>query len=472
MNGKIIAVVVVAVMAVAAVGAGIILANNNNSKDKTDIDSPVLLVYGNANGDYYLNNSDVSELKKLVKDQPSDWKEKHPYADTNCDGSLTDDDVSMLESILNATADEKVTINVVSHALEVPYVSKVRYPVTAAACNSNQTTMATLKTIGIDKEIVSTSVASSGTNTDGSVKQSNYDKYVFGDYFDVMDSKHQIGAKSAEIAADKMTQVVKNYGCTVYFYSASNGKFANTDELSKGIDIVQVEDGMSNVAHYGSAVLLYGFLFGNDDNKYVDKSVEVVNWFLDFSKELKNRLSKVTSGEVTKVSGVASSMTGYVSIKGSSNTNIIEEAGLYCPLANKNPTSETSMTMTYNSASDTWLNMIDVDTIVVLEGSKSGWSWFDGDYTASKLPSSYKTHFDCFNTMKCYKDGKMVLVSTMMCGPQKSGVLAQYYYPDLFEEKWFENKMADFYQKFWGFESSQTDNLKYILSQSEAIVTA
>ena len=194
MNAKIIAIAAVAVLAVAAVGGGIVLANNNkdSKSDSYDLESPVLLVYGNANGDYYLDNDDVSELKSLVKDNPSDWKETNPYADTNCDGSLTDEDVSMLESILAATADKQVRINVVSYSLETPYTASVRYPVTKAACNSNQTTMATLKTLGIDEQIKSTSVASSGTNTDGSVKQSNYDKYIFADYFDVMDATHQI----------------------------------------------------------------------------------------------------------------------------------------------------------------------------------------------------------------------------------------------------------------------------------------
>lgn len=472
MDSKIIAVVAVVVVIGAAIGGGVFMMNNRDKGDDgVSIDRPTLLVYGNANGDYYLNDSDVSKLKQLVKDQPADWATTNPFADTNCDGSLSDADVTMLEDILKADKDHTMAINVCSYALEKPYVTSVRYPVLKAASNTNQTTFATFMTLGIDKEIVATSVAASGTNTDGSVKTSNYDRIIFGNFFDVMDKTHQIGAKSAEVAAGTLGNIVTSTGCTVYIYSASQAALSNYETLKNQIDFVQVADGMSEVKDYGSAVLLLGFLFGTSDNSYVDKSVEVVEWFIDFEKELSNGLKNVENGTTKRVSAVASSMSGYVSIKGSSNTNIIEKAGLYCPVANKNPTNESASTMTY-TPSDTWLNMIDMDSLVVLKGSTGGWSWFDGKYASADLPSSMKTHVENFQTLECYKAGKIIVVSTMMCGPQKSGAIAQYYYGSDLGENWFSDKMTDFYTKFWGYSAEDCAKFKYVLTQSEVLGTA
>lgn len=472
MDSKIIALGAVVVIVAAAIGGGVYMMNNRDGgSDKVDIDAPTLLVYGNANGDYYLNDSDVSKLKQLVKDQPEDWAKTNPFADTDCNGSLTDDDVTMLEKILEADKDHPMAINVCSYALEVPYVTSVRYPVLKAASNTNQTSMATFMTLGIDSEIVATSVAAANTATDGSVIKTAYDRIIFGNFFDVMDSKHQIGAKSAEVAAGTLADVIKNTGCTVYIYSASQAALSNYSTLSKQIDFVQISDGMSEVKDYGSAVLLLGFLFGTSDNNYVDRSVEVVEWFIDFEKELTNGLKNVENGTTKKVSAVASSMSGYVSIKGSSNTNIIEKAGVYCPVASKNPTDASKSTMTY-TPSDTWLNMIDMDSLVVLKGSSGGWSWFDGKYASTDLPSAMKSHVNNFSTLECYKNGKVIVVSTMMCGPQKSGAIAQYYYGDDMGENWFNNKMTDFYTKFWGYTAEDCAKFKYVLTQAEVLGTS
>ena len=467
MESKFIALGVVVIVVAAAIGGGVYMMMNMNKGDNIELEKPTLLVYGNANGDYYLNTDDVTKLKELIESKPSDWQETNPFADTNCDGSLTNDDVTMLESILNADKDHQVKINVCSYAVQKAYISKVRYPVTKAACNTNQTTMATLKTLGIDSEIVSTSVAATSTNLDGSVKQEKYDKYIFGNYFDVMDQPHQIGAKSCDVNSSTLADIITSYGCTVYLYSASQAALSNYVTLSSQIDFVQVADGESEIKDYGSAILLVGFLFGTSDNNYVSKSVEAVDWFLDFEKDLKNGIKNVD-----KVSAVASSMTTYVAIKGSSNTSVIESAGLSCPVGNMLPIDASSTTKMYTDGTDTWLNAIPMDAFVILRGSTGGWSWFDGDYSTEHLPADFTTHIENYKTLDCYKKGNIIVVSTMMCGPQKSGAIAQYYYGDKLGENWYNDKMTDFYTKFWGFSAEDCAKFKYVLTQAEVLGTA
>ena len=465
MDSKIIALGAVVVIVVAAIGGGVYMLANNNKGDKIEIEEPTLLVYGNANGDYYLNQDDVTELKALMEKKSDDWRKDAPFADTNCDGSLTDDDVTMLENILKADKDHPVKINVLSYSLETPYISQVRYPVTKAASSVNQTTIATLKTLGVDDEIVATSYY---YEKDDKADPKNYDKYVFKDYFDVMDSAHKIGASNTAVNYATLGAVVLATGCTVYIYGSSQAALTDYTKHTSEIDFVQVADGMANSTDYGSAVLLLGFLFGIDGSDYVEKSVKIVNWFIDFEKELKEGVKKVSKSD--RVTGVASSMSGYVAIKGSSNTSVIEEAGVDCPVADMMPSSATSSTKTFDYKTDTWLNAYTLDTVVILQGSK-GWSWFDGDYDTEKLPAAYASHIKSFQTLECYKNGKIIVVSTMMCGPQKSGAIAQYYYADKLGENWFNDKMTDFYTSYWGFTAEECAKLKFVLTQEEVLGT-
>ena len=462
MNQKqILTLAVVVVVIIAA--AGVYLYASMSKDDGGSVASlgGSLEVYGNANGDYYIDDKDTEVIERIITDG-LDWKSDYPFADANCDGVVNQADVDQVNKIIGATADNPVTIWHNNWNPSGRCVTSTTYPITAAAISTAQTTAILLKTLGIDDEIVGSSFTDS--------RPASSDKYVYADYFDIMTEDRRIGNASTGVNVDTASNLVTKYGASAYIYSSSSTTLSNLDLVEgAGIDCVQLPDGMSDVNEFNCAVLLLAFLFDTGNKGYMDKAVDYVEWMNSYWKEFQDNLSAVYDGRVEQKSGAASSMSVYVSVKGSSNTDIIEQAGLSCPVSN---TESSGTTLKYTGGTDTWLNNLDLDYLIILKGSSSGWSWFDEKYGAEDLPqspnsSSYQYHMNNFSSLQCYKEGNVFIVSSMMPGPLKSAIIAQYVYPELFDDGWAESFISEYYQKYLGFSQQKCENLKYILTEED-----
>ncbi len=151
MNKNVIIIAVVAVVAIAAVAAFLALGNGDKNDNGGGGDKPVvddydlyitpssgtakvleapskLLVFGNANNDCYLDSSDISFIQSIVDGKSSWSKSQNPYADTNADGKVISDDVSLLKRFLNG---EKASMFYNNSFLET---MKVKFPLTGKVC--------------------------------------------------------------------------------------------------------------------------------------------------------------------------------------------------------------------------------------------------------------------------------------------------------------------------------------------------
>lgn len=99
MNSKMI-VAVLAVIVIVVGGGAVAVSMMKTASDEV-VPTGRLVVYGNANNDDYLNSKDVDAIKTII-DSSDGWdKEKYPFADTNVDGVVDDEDVQYLEDLLN-----------------------------------------------------------------------------------------------------------------------------------------------------------------------------------------------------------------------------------------------------------------------------------------------------------------------------------------------------------------------------------
>lgn len=117
MDKKIMTIVaVIAVVAVVAVAAFVLMQPKATPDDPGDDDKKYditsrLLVFGNANNDNYLDSSDVQFIQSIV-DKKSNWNSKaNPLADTNGDGSITSDDVALLQKFLKGESAKMYYLN-------------------------------------------------------------------------------------------------------------------------------------------------------------------------------------------------------------------------------------------------------------------------------------------------------------------------------------------------------------------------
>ena len=101
MKTKVIIVIAVVVIVAAASVAAVVLINNEKSKPNREYAGGTvgcLQVYGNANNDYYIDDSDVKLIKKII-DENIAWEKDYPFADADCNGKIDENDVTKTESL-------------------------------------------------------------------------------------------------------------------------------------------------------------------------------------------------------------------------------------------------------------------------------------------------------------------------------------------------------------------------------------
>ncbi len=134
-NKMIIVIAAVAVIAVAGVSAFVFLGGSSNSSNYADsytsdittdssktysaVDTQ-MRVFGNVNGDSYLNSADVTALKALIS--ANNWdSSSQPLADVNLDGKLDQSDVDRLNKFINGEHTTMAYLDWNNKAATVPY---------------------------------------------------------------------------------------------------------------------------------------------------------------------------------------------------------------------------------------------------------------------------------------------------------------------------------------------------------------
>ncbi len=163
-NKRIIAIGIVVIVAIAAIAFFAMSNGSNDNKEEKDVYSlyltensgkttvssidTKLLVFGNANNDVYLDEDDVKFIQDIV-DGKTKWdKSANPLADTNADGKITSDDVSLLKRFINGDESSMFYLN------SYLDVKKVKWPMTGKIAIQGNPEVEMLKIMGMTDRIV------------------------------------------------------------------------------------------------------------------------------------------------------------------------------------------------------------------------------------------------------------------------------------------------------------------------------
>lgn len=168
MDSKVLAIIaVIGVVAIGAV-AGVVLMNNDGGGKTTttatadsyeigltsdsgkatvsSVDTK-LVVFGNANNDVYLNSDDVAFIQKIV-DGTATWnKTANPLADTNADGAITADDVTLLQRFIDKKESSMFYLD------SYLKVNKVKWPMTGKIAVGGDNDVELLKIYGMQDRV-------------------------------------------------------------------------------------------------------------------------------------------------------------------------------------------------------------------------------------------------------------------------------------------------------------------------------
>lgn len=456
---KIMAIVLVVIIVVAAVG--VVLVVNDKDDDSKTIQftggtSGCLQVYGNANNDFVIDDGDIDQINRIIADG-TEWKTDYPFADANYDGIVDSKDVDFVKAIIDATPKSKAPAYMLCFNTDRPdgYVEEVQVPVTSAAFSFAATTLGALNTVGIVDEFVAvTKSASWSSYTEPLLTE----KYMF-----LTDDAHSIGNASVRPDATLCANFIKGSDDPLSLYIFSN---ANTYDYynirpslnSIGMSVVTINDSSADPLDFASGILALGFMFGTDDNGYLQRSIEAATWLYDLNEYLSDRIQDIEDGKVTKLNAVATSSKNHVSGPMSSNTTNLKYMGLGAALANYTSESK-SNTLSYNPDTDQWLNNYDIDVQIALSSSiTDDWNWFMKDKDMTKAPANLLDTVKTYKTLKNYEN--TICVSLSMPAPLRDIIVLEFAYPTLIESGTAQKYVSDFFVKFYGCDQSMFDGLK------------
>lgn len=439
MNSKLI-IPVLAIIVVVGVAAFFILSGDNSddngSENTTDVKidfkydpSIRLAVFGNANGDDYLDSKDMDTLKGLVSGKVSFDPVKNSFADTNNDGVLNQADIDHLQKILN---NENCVMNYWAcsksvESIDYPLSGKIgthhMYVIDAliilglyddVIATSNQTFQNSIAVDGIRYPGMGTKIVNVGSpweDCQAAVK-AGVNIWIEGGY---SEKRNYDTYKTIADAAGLNLQVIRLY-ITTYD--------VNCTEI------------------YGS-VLTLGAMFGAQDaaHKYVDWVDGVQDYIQTESAKLSTEWTFLTPMGTLKATDISldttytnGNMMGDVytiSQTGMKSVNTVVDSG--CPAINL----ET-------------IYKLNPDVIVIIMFQTS-------DASVEDVQKQFNQYAEIYKETDAYKNGNVYGVNyyniASCAGASELVLLASYIWPDLFDNAQGWEYLQYYYDNFTMYEN-------------------
>jgi len=319
-----IAIVVVVIVAVAAVAVYFMMNNGNNSgsdngarvgdvvksSDLPDADSR-LWVYGNANEDDRLDESDVTALEGMARGSVR-WTQ---LADANADGEINNDDVAYLKRILAANENTKIDVYYIDNYFKVAKVSWPVKTIGTTYCSGLYTAEATGLTekIAMVDNTIATYWAKLNSYAAKAVNLGATDK---PDYEKMIETKIDVYVPGyCDSKADpESIEKLNPAGIDVMFMNTCDN--SGVDYTNEYID---------------RSILMFGFLLQGD----MDQCYDYLAWHDKVLQAAESAAAKLTEKEKGALIMSRNSpyyiTTGEYSLTGKGNTNMIHAdwAGCY-----------------------------------------------------------------------------------------------------------------------------------------------
>lgn len=382
MNNKIAAIAIVAVLIIAGVSIAVIYSNSSGDEDSPSLASDTrLVIYGNANGDDYLDDNDVMYLQNVLNGK----NEENKFCDTNCDGRIDQEDVNFLKAILDGTASEIYYENLNGN------IASVRQPV---------------KTIGADYWPIMYGIMAIGAT----------------DILTWVDSGIYNSFSTNSIYRGLDVSNIKNFGSGFHegydFETIMSTHFDAIVCGSEDIYFVGIEDKFSDESkidmirlpfweggNVSSAVLTLAYLLG--DSEYIENAHKFVDFQDRIQKTIDNCISKVDNKDTVLVtylgSSTESSLEVEVECRGSGSYECSIIAGMNNLASYLNQEGKLSSDTMYYNTDQEYVIGKNPDWVIIL-GSGSG--LFPNE---DKLKTSYAVGAKYLNTTNAAKNNQIAV---------------------------------------------------------------
>lgn len=428
---------------------------NKDKKDSTNIEA-ALEVYGNADNNYKIDDSDIDVIQNIIDKKEGYTLDKYPLADAYKDGVVDDKDIDQVKKIIAGGDDGKqFQVWYINHSTDTTaypdgtYVADMTWPVKKCVANGAANALIIYEMVGIRDNIVGINY-SSGSPPDPKV-------YA---HYNAMPS---LGTSTQYITESLLTDCVTNNPGTTAVITADNKSYLNGSsgvsekyiEETLHLDVVRIEHAAVDPNDYSSAVLMIGFMFQKET-----KAQEAAEWVTEVFKDITEKTNTVDK----KVRVLASSYQTYVSARNSDYADVTIKAGGEYTLGIENVSS---VYFTGSKKDPTIFNPDKQPDVIICIRTGSGFlksSWYDSssnwDTAEMKSQLSNYSEFNCYGAKKVYTiSGDMPIVARVLYA-------AVILYPDLFTVEKADELHQEFVDKFLG-GSYKVSDCKFMLTQTE-----
>lgn len=381
------AIIIVAIVIIAGASVAFVHFSNDDKEYRSSNTDSRLMIYGNANGDDYLDSEDLDMIQKII-DQNLEWKQSHPFADANNDGKVNQADIDFVKKLIN-----RESMQVYYHNTMTSSATAIQYPI------KNVVTI--LAEVGLATKIL-------GNTENLRGYQGSLDPVLFSD----LPSDVTKFSGSGDIPIETLSKMKVDAVVTL----PTESYVTNEKELNNnGIPVLRLGYRDSNPV---SAYLTYGYLLQQEDR---------ANEYARFVDETLQEIQDTVSAKVADSDRVSGMVLGYNVIYGriSNYGNVLEMAGA------KNAVDWYEHRYVRDGME--WLYEYKFDYIVG-RVSAGGYDYSVDEDGYADVEKAWNNHVNTYKLTDAVNKGHLALLNTSVPTVINAAYLAEEFYPDLFEE--------------------------------------
>lgn len=443
MNQKSAFIFIVAIIVVIAGVAFIMLSGDEENKNEPTTvsvdfkyDKQVrLAVFGNVNGDDYLDAKDLQTLKDILNGKIQYDSIKNAYADVNNDGILDTKDIDALEKIL---AGEKCKMYYWSCSQSV---ESIDFPLEGNIGTHHMYAIDALIILGQYDRIVATShqTFQNSISTDG-IR-----------YPGMGDKIKDVGSpwESCEAAVKEKVSIWIETGYSTSRNYDTFKTVADAAGLNLQVIRLYITTYNSNATEIYGSILTLGAMFQAQEaaHKYVDWADGVCKYISEQSSKNQKEWTFLTPMGTTKSNDISldtvhtnGNMMGDVytiSLTGMKSVNTVVDSG--CP--------DISLEEIYR---------LNPDVIVIIMFQTS-------DKSVEYIQNQFNEYAEIYKETDAYKNGHIYGVNyyniASCAGASELVLLSSYIWPDLFDDETGWNYLQYYYDNFTMYENADVKNM-------------
>lgn len=418
MNTKHVAIVAVIIIIVIAIAAVAVVMSGNDDDDKKDLPefaSGTGTIYGNADGNTYIDQTDIDLIQAIINGDRS--FSDFPLADANNDGKVDADDIEIVKKFING---EKVTMKVLDTQ---DNVVDVVCPIDKVIilCGSNLAPLITV--LGCTDKVIAAAYSTLNDVRDYSISQGINNGTIT-----------KLTTKGTTADVDTISKLVKDTGVHTMFTEYSSMYDLDDEDHVKtyndwGIDVLELE--CRNPGQDTRSLAVFGILLGCGD-----KAAQYTQFVDDIYEQIKEKEGSAfgtkTFMATASYGGFANKESGYVAmgeLAGGVNLSDWSKSSKSVPIGSTWIYEEK-----YNSAQ----YLVFGGTSYYGKGGFNTW-------TAAQVGN----YSERYSNMDAWKNNQAYILSTSMPVVCRVAAFAEILYPEIFESGWADSVHQSFIDTFY-----------------------